>query len=52
MYHINKTENVMNKKTDTNDLSSIYTYILELDQRKTITTTTEEDSLFEQAITF
>ena len=48
MYHIVRTDNTMNKRTDTNDLSSIYTYIIELARQ----TPNSYDSLFEQAITF
>lgn len=31
MYHINRTENTINKKSDTNQLSNIYTYLLSPD---------------------
>ena len=48
MYHINRTEEVINKKTDTKELSVIHTLILEMDQRKAESV----DSLYEQAITF
>lgn len=34
MIHINKTEKVINKKTDTNNLSSIYSYLLEISKYK------------------
>ena len=48
MYHIYKTEDTINKRSDIQDLSAVYTNILELNKYSQ----TREISLFEEAITF
>ena len=47
MYHIYTQQNTMNKRTDIQNLSSIYTYVLSLNHR-----TNHNESLFQDAITF
>ena len=48
MYHIHQTMDTMNKRTDLEGLSSIYTYVLSLNAKKQ----NIGDSMYEEAITF
>ena len=48
MYHIKKTQPVMNKRSDIQDLSVLYTYLMELDNHGH----NNLDTLYEEAITF
>ena len=48
MYHIQKTDDTINKRTDTRELSALYTYLMNLDTSSYVT----QESLYQDAITF